>query len=58
MEVGTTGKANLSTSALAYSGYRQAARLAHDMGKKAAELDFDKRAEALRKAIEVNSGPK
>lgn len=51
-----TGDANLSTSSLAYSGYRQAARLAHDLGKKPVELDFGKRAEALRKAIEVNFG--
>lgn len=47
-----TGKANLSTSSLAYSGYRQAARLAHDMRKKSVELEFDKRADMLRKAIE------
>jgi hypothetical protein len=51
-----TGNANLSTSSLAYSGYRLAARLAHDLGKKSVELDFDKRADALRKAIEVNFG--
>jgi len=51
-----TGKANLSTSSLAYSGYRQAARLAHDMGKKSVELEFDKRADALRKAIEKYYG--
>ena len=51
-----TGDANLSTSSLAYSGYRQAARLAHDLGKKSVEIDFDNRATALRKAIEVNFG--
>jgi hypothetical protein len=51
-----TGDANLSTSSLAYSGYRQAARLAHDLGKKSVEMDFNKRADALRKAIEVNFG--
>ncbi|MFA5814201.1 MAG: hypothetical protein WC865_01075 [Bacteroidales bacterium] len=51
-----TGDANLSTSSLAYSGYRQAARLAHDLGKRSVEIDFDKRADALRKAIEVNFG--
>jgi hypothetical protein len=51
-----TGDANLSTSSLAYSGYRQAARLAHDMGKKSVELEFDKRADALRKAIEKYFG--
>ena len=51
-----TGDANLSTSSLAYSGYRQAARLAHDMGKKSVEQEFDKRADALRKAIEKYFG--
>lgn len=51
-----TGDANLSTSSLAYSGYRLAARLAHDLGKKSVELDFDKRADALRKAIEKYFG--
>ena len=51
-----TGDANLSTSSLAYSGYRQAARLAQDLGKKSVAIDFDKRADALRKAIEVNFG--
>jgi hypothetical protein len=51
-----TGDANLSTSSLAYSGYRQAARLAHDMGKRPVELEFDKRADALRKAIEKYFG--
>jgi hypothetical protein len=51
-----TGEANLSTSSLAYSGYRQAARLAHDLGKKAVEIDFDMRADALRKAIEKYFG--
>jgi hypothetical protein len=51
-----TGDANLSTSSLAYGGYRQAARLAHDIGKKSLELEFDKRADALRKAIEKYFG--
>jgi hypothetical protein len=51
-----TGDANLSTSSLAYAGYRQAAHLAHDLGKKSVEIDFNKRADALRKAIEVNFG--
>ncbi len=51
-----TGDANLSTSSLAYSGYRLAARLAHELGKKSVEIDFNKRADALRKAIEVNFG--
>jgi len=51
-----TGDANLSTSSLAYSGYRQAARLAHDLGKKSLEMNFDKRADNLRKVIEVYFG--
>ena len=51
-----TGKANLSTSSLAYGGYRQAARLANALGKKSVELEFDKRAEELRKAIEIYFG--
>jgi hypothetical protein len=50
-----TGKANLSTSALAYGGYRLAARLAQSLGKPSA-AEFDKRAEALRKAIESYFG--
>ena len=51
-----TGDANLSTSSLAYGGYRLAARLAHDMGKKSVGQEFDKRADALRKAIEKYFG--
>jgi len=50
-----TGKANLSTSSLAYGGYRLAARLAQSLGKPAA-AEFDRRAEALRKAIESYFG--
>jgi hypothetical protein len=50
-----TGKANLSTSALAYGGYRQAARLARALGKPKA-MEFDTRAEALRKGIESYFG--
>ena len=50
-----TGDANLSTSSLAYGGYRLAAGLAHSLGKQAA-ADFDKRAEALRKGIESYFG--
>jgi len=46
-----TGKANLSTSSLAYGGYRQAARLAHALGKPV-EAEFDKRADALSRGIE------
>jgi hypothetical protein len=51
-----TGDANLSTSSLAYAGYRQAARLAIDLGKKSVAIDFDKRADGLRKAIEAYFG--
>jgi hypothetical protein len=51
-----TGEANLSISALAYGGYRQAARLAHALGKPAEAAEFDKRADALRKAIESYFG--
>jgi hypothetical protein len=50
-----TGKANLSTSALAYGGYRQAAQLARALGKPVA-AEFDTRADALRKAIESYFG--
>jgi hypothetical protein len=50
-----TGDANLSTSALAYGGYRLAACLANALGKPAAP-DFDNRAETLRKAIESHFG--
>ena len=50
-----TGNANLSTSALAYGGYRQAARLARALGKPVA-AEFDRRADALRKAIEAYFG--
>jgi hypothetical protein len=50
-----TGKANLSTSALAYGGYRNAACIAHALNKPAA-ADFDQRATALAKAIESYFG--
>lgn len=50
-----TGKANLSTSALAYGGYRQAARLAQSMGKPLA-AEFDRRADALRMGLEAYFG--
>ena len=51
-----TGKANLSTSALAYGGYCHAARLADALGKTATAKEFDQRAAALRKAIESYFG--
>ena len=50
-----TGTANLSTSALAYGGYRFAARLARALGKPVAD-DFDQRAAGLRTAIETYFG--
>ena len=50
-----TGAANLSTSSLAYGGYRQAARLAQALGKPVA-AEFDQRAEALRQSLEAYFG--
>ena len=50
-----TGSANLSTSSLAYGGYRLAARLAQSLGKPVA-ADFDQRADTLRKGIEAYFG--
>jgi hypothetical protein len=46
-----TGNANLSTSSLAYGGYRLAARLARSLDKPVA-AKFDERADKLHKAIE------
>jgi len=46
-----TGDANLSTSSLAYGGYRLAANLARSLNKPVA-AEFDQRADALRKAID------
>jgi hypothetical protein len=46
-----TGDANLSTSSLAYGGYRLAASLARSLGKPEA-AEFDRRADLLRAAIE------
>ena len=45
-----TGDANLSTSSLAYGGYRLAASLARSLRKPQA-AEFDRRADALRAAI-------
>jgi hypothetical protein len=50
-----TGKANLSTSALAYGGYCLAARLAQSLGKPMT-AEFDQRAATLRKGIESYFG--
>ena len=46
-----TGDANLSTSSLAYGGYRLAANLARALNQPEA-AEFDRRADKLRKAIE------
>jgi len=51
-----TGDANLSTSSLAYGGYRLAARLAQSLGKTDVANMYDARAAALRKAIESYFG--
>ena len=51
-----TGDANLSTSSLAYGGYRLAARLAQSLGKTDVANMYDTRAAALRKAIESSFG--
>lgn len=50
-----TGTANLSTSSLAYGGYRLAARLAQALGKPVA-AEWDRRADALRRGIESHFG--
>jgi hypothetical protein len=51
-----TGKANLSTSALAYGGYSLAARLAKSLGKSDDANVYDTRAAGLRKSIESYFG--
>jgi hypothetical protein len=51
----STGTANLSTSSLAYGGYRQAARLARALGRPGA-AEFDQRADVLRKSLESYFG--
>lgn len=51
-----TGKANLSTSSLAYGGYCHAASLARSLGKETEAKEFEKRAAELRKAIESYFG--
>ena len=51
-----TGKANLSTSSLAYGGYCLAARLAQSLGKSDVANVYDTRAAALRKGIESYFG--
>ena len=47
-----SGKANLSTSTLAYGGYRAAAAVARGLGKLEPAAEFDRRAAALDAAIE------
>ena len=51
-----TGTANLSTSSLAYGGYRAAARLAKALGKDDEAADYQARSDALAKAIESYFG--
>ncbi len=51
-----TGKANLSTSSLAYGGYCLAARLAQSLGKTDIANVYDTRAASLRKGIESYFG--
>jgi hypothetical protein len=51
-----TGDANLSTSSLAYGGYRLAADLGRSLGRTEMAEDFDRRADGLRTAIEKYFG--
>ncbi|MBI5834185.1 MAG: hypothetical protein HZB16_17970 [Armatimonadetes bacterium] len=51
-----TGRANLSTSTLAYGGLRSAAAVARGLDKPDQAADFDQRAEALSVAIESYFG--
>lgn len=51
-----TGRANLSTSALAYGGYRAAAAVARGLGHDGQAAELTRRAEALETAIERTFG--
>jgi hypothetical protein len=51
-----TGKANLSTSTLAYGALRSAADLARALNKPDAAAEYDRRADALQQAIESYFG--
>ncbi len=51
-----TGKANLTTSSLAYGGLRSAADLGRALGKSVEAADYDMRADALAGAIEKYFG--
>ena len=51
-----TGDANLSTSSLAYGGYRAAEHLARSLGEANLAKDYQARADALAKAIESYFG--
>ncbi len=53
-----TGNANLSTSALAYGGFRHAAHLARALGKVEIGKQYDAHADALAPAIEKFFGAK
>ena len=51
-----TGDANLSTSVLAYDGYRRGADVARERGQDADAQEWDARADALAAAIESHFG--
>jgi len=51
-----SGKANLSTSALTYGGLRSTADLARELGKPSAGQEYDRRADALARSIELYFG--
>lgn len=51
-----TGRANLSTSTLAYGALRAAANLGRALGHETQAADYDRRADALRAAIERTFG--
>ncbi len=51
-----TGKANLSTSALAYGGFRSGADLARAVGRPDSAAAYEKRAAQLKEAIERHFG--
>ncbi len=51
-----TGKANLSTSTLAYGALRSAADLARELDKPTAATEYDRRADVLQEVIETYFG--
>ena len=52
----STGDANLSTSVLAYDGYRMGAHVARELGHAQDATDWNARADALSTAIETHFG--